>query len=186
MIFFVLYSCLLCQVENQLKIYETLLFSVSNKQKNTVNDTTEEDEENTYESTSKGLWKMSQKEFLLMSMFLRYLFRFIFILILMIFAELFQYGQARIIHKNCLKDAAEHMKVLEFVRKEFRYLRLLWTHLSDSLSAHDEIVMAKSRLRLGDNLKQEADEEGPPKKKTKEDNENDVVMEQYVESFVTY
>lgn len=70
------------------------------------------------------------------------------------------------------------MKVLELVRKEFRYLRLLWTHLSDSLSAHDEIVMAKSRLRLGDSIK--ADEDGPPKKKTKKDDENDVVMEQYV------
>jgi len=72
------------------------------------------------------------------------------------------------------------MKVLDLVRKEFRYLRLLWTHLSDSLSAHDEIVMAKSRLRLGDNIKPDADEEGPPSKKTKKDNEHDVVMEQYV------
>jgi len=45
-----------------------LLFSVSNKQKNTLNDKTEEkDQETMYESTSKGLWKMSQKEFLLMS-----------------------------------------------------------------------------------------------------------------------
>jgi len=72
------------------------------------------------------------------------------------------------------------MKVLDLVRKEFRYLRLLWTHLSDSLSAHDEIVMAKSRLRLGDNIKPDADENGPPKKKTKKDDEHDVIMEQYV------
>jgi len=79
-----------------------------------------------------------------------------------------------------LEDAAEHMKVLELVRKEFRYLRLLWTHLSDSLSAHDEIVMAKSRLRLGDNITPEADEGGPPKKKSKRENENDVILERYV------
>jgi len=79
-----------------------------------------------------------------------------------------------------LEDAAEHMKVLELVRKEFRYLRLLWTHLSDSLSAHDEIVMAKSRLRLGDNITPETDEDGPPKKKSKRENENDVILEQYV------
>lgn len=101
----------------------------------------------------------------------------------MYFIELFQYGQAKIINKNCLNDAAEHMKVLDLVRKEFRYLRLLWTHLSDSLSAHDEIVMAKSRLRLGDNLVTE-EGEGPPKKKKKKSKpvaeENDVVMEQYV------
>lgn len=52
----------------ELQVYESLLFSVSNKQKNTLNDKTEEkDEETMYESTSKGLWKMSQKEFLLMS-----------------------------------------------------------------------------------------------------------------------
>ncbi|VVC30495.1 Hypothetical protein CINCED_3A019573 [Cinara cedri] len=153
--------CLLCKVENQLKVYETLLFSVSNKPKTTETDTTDENEENTYESTSKGLWKMSQKELLLM--------------------KLFQYGQAKIINKNCLKDAAEHMKVLELVRKEFRYLRLLWTHLSDSLSAHDEIVMAKSRLRLGESGQDEHTEYGPPKKKTKKDNENDVIMEQYVD-----
>lgn len=76
------------------------------------------------------------------------------------------------------------MKVLELVRKEFRYLRLLWTHLSDSLSAHDELVMAKSRLRLGDTLNStnECDEDGPPTKKTKKNEENDVVMEQYVSS----
>lgn len=74
------------------------------------------------------------------------------------------------------------MKVLELVRKEFRYLRLLWTHYSDGLSAHDEIVMAKSRLRLGDdnNVVPEVDENGPPQKKTKKDKENDIVMEEYV------
>jgi hypothetical protein len=32
-----------------------------------VDKTEEEDKETMYESTSKGLWKMSQKEFLLMS-----------------------------------------------------------------------------------------------------------------------
>ncbi|XP_022181789.1 E3 ubiquitin-protein ligase SHPRH-like isoform X2 [Myzus persicae] len=154
--------CLLCKAEMELQLYESLLFSVSNKQKNTLNDKTEEkDQETMYESTSKGLWKMSQKEFLLM--------------------KLFQYGQAKIINKSCLEDAAEHMKVLELVRKEFRYLRLLWTHLSDSLSAHDEIVMAKSRLRLGDNITPEADEDGPPKKKSKREEENDIVLEQYVD-----
>lgn len=52
----------------ELQVYESLLFSVSNKQKNALNDKTEEkDQETMYESTSKGLWKMSQKEFLLMS-----------------------------------------------------------------------------------------------------------------------
>jgi len=51
-----------------LQSYESLLFSVSNKQKNMLIDKTEEnDQETMYESTSKGLWKMSQKEFLLMS-----------------------------------------------------------------------------------------------------------------------
>lgn len=65
------------------------------------------------------------------------------------------------------------MKILDMVRKEFRYLRLLWTHLSDSISAHDEIVMAKSTLRLEDNLKQDFDQKGrlvgPSKKKAKTD-----------------
>lgn len=79
-----------------------------------------------------------------------------------------------------MEDAAEHMKILELVRKEFRYLRLLWTHLSDSLSAHDEIVMAKSRLRLGDNITPDVDDDGPPKKKTKRENENDVILDEYV------
>ncbi|XP_008183763.1 E3 ubiquitin-protein ligase SHPRH isoform X2 [Acyrthosiphon pisum] len=154
--------CYLCNAEMELQVYESLLFSVSNKQKNTLNDKTEDkDQETMYESTSKGLWKMSQKEFLLM--------------------KLFQYGQAKIINKSCLEDAAEHMKVLELVRKEFRYLRLLWTHLSDSLSAHDEIVMAKSRLRLGDNITPAPNEDGPPKKKSKREDENDVILEQYVD-----
>jgi len=153
-------KCLLCKAEIQLQAYESLLFSVSNKQKNTLVDTTI-DEETIYECSSRGLWKMSQKEFLLM--------------------KLFQYGQAKIINTNCLKDAAEHMKILELVRKEFRYLRLLWTHLSDSLSAHDEIVMAKSRLRIENPVTLEPDENGPPKKKTKRQNENDVILEQYVD-----
>lgn len=83
-----------------------------------------------------------------------------------------------------MEDAAEHMKVLELVRKEFRYLRLLWTHLSDSLSAHDEIVMAKSRLRLGDNITPAANEDGPPKKKSKREDENDVILEQYVSIYI--
>lgn len=65
----VLFRCLICRVENQLKVYETLLFSVSNKQKNASENISEEDEETTYQSTSKGLWKMSQKEFLLTSKF---------------------------------------------------------------------------------------------------------------------
>ena len=52
----------------ELQVYESLLFSVSNKQKNSLIDRSEEkDQETIYESTSKGLWKMSQKEFLLMS-----------------------------------------------------------------------------------------------------------------------
>jgi hypothetical protein len=52
----------------ELQVYESLLFSVSNKQKNTLVDKTEEnDQETLYECTTKGLWKMSQKEFLLMS-----------------------------------------------------------------------------------------------------------------------
>lgn len=85
-----------------------------------------------------------------------------------------------------MEDAAEHIKVLELVRKEFRYLRLLWTHLSDSLSTHDEIVMAKSRLKLGNNLTQETEGDGPSKKKAKRENENDVIMEQYVSNLYIF
>lgn len=63
-----IYRCFLCRAERQLQLYESLLFSVSNKQKSMSADTDEEnDDETMYESTSKGLWKMSQKEFLLMS-----------------------------------------------------------------------------------------------------------------------
>lgn len=63
-----MFRCLLCKAEDQLQVYESLLFSVSNKQKNmSVDKTEEKDEETMYECTSKGLWKMSQKEFLLMS-----------------------------------------------------------------------------------------------------------------------
>lgn len=78
-----------------------------------------------------------------------------------------------------MKDAAEHIKVLELVRKEFRYLRLLWTHLSDNLSAYDEIVMAKSRLRLKDTIKQESEENGPLNKRAKKE-DNDVVVDEFV------
>lgn len=63
-----MFSCLLCKAESQLQLYESLLFSISNKQKNTSIDISEiKDDETVYESTSKGFWKMSQKEFLLMS-----------------------------------------------------------------------------------------------------------------------
>lgn len=65
---FFIFRCLLCVAEVQLQMYETLLFSVTNKQKSmSVDQTEEKDEETMYESSSKGLWKMSQKEFLLMS-----------------------------------------------------------------------------------------------------------------------
>jgi len=74
------YRCLLCKAESHLQFYESLLFSVSNRHKNTSIDTTEEkDEENMYESTSKGLWKMSQKEFLLMSWLLHLITFYIFL-----------------------------------------------------------------------------------------------------------
>lgn len=173
--------CLSCLAESQLQTYESLLFSVSNKQKLSIDKTEAKDDETVYESTSKGLWKMSQKEFLLMSKFRYSITFYILLKYILYFVELFQYGQAKIINNNCLKDATEHMKVLDLVRKEFRYLRLLWTHLSDNLSAHDEIVMSKQRLRLGieDSL-QGTHEDGPPKKKTRQDKENDVVYEEYV------
>lgn len=99
------------------------------------------------------------------------------------FIELFQYGQAKIINENCLKDAAEHMKIFELVRKEFKYLRLLWANITNGVSAHDEIVMAKSTLKLEDNSKQEIDENGPPKKKAKKNNVNNVDNPEYVSSF---
>lgn len=61
-------SCLLCLAENQLRTYESLLFCVSNKQKkksmNTIN---EKEDEALFEITTKGHWKMSQKELLLIS-----------------------------------------------------------------------------------------------------------------------
>lgn len=63
-----IFRCLLCKAESQLQVYESLLFSISNKQKNISIDKAEvKDDETVYESTSKGFWKMSQKEFLLMS-----------------------------------------------------------------------------------------------------------------------
>ncbi|XP_029341320.1 E3 ubiquitin-protein ligase SHPRH-like [Acyrthosiphon pisum] len=86
--------CFLCNAETQLVIYGSLLFSASNKQM--------------YDSTSKCLLKMSQKEFLLI-------------------------------------NAAEHIKVLELVREEFRYLKFLYTHTRDSVYAHEKIGVAKSR-----------------------------------------
>lgn len=73
-----MFRCLLCKAESQLQIYESLLFSISNKQKNiSIDKTEEEDDETVYESTSKGFWKMSQKEFLLMSQF-KYFILFIY------------------------------------------------------------------------------------------------------------
>lgn len=63
-----MYRCLSCKAENQLQTYESLLFCVSNKQKNMLIDSSEEtDNETLFESSSKGYWKMSQKEFLLTS-----------------------------------------------------------------------------------------------------------------------
>jgi len=175
-------QCLLCNTKIELQAYELLLFSISNKQKNTLNDKTKEkDQETLYESTNKDLWKMSQKEFLLMSKLCYYITFFFRILNSYIYlTELFQYGQAKINNKSCLEDAAEHMKVLELVRKEFRYLRLLWTHLNNSLSAYDEIFVAKSRLKLGDNITLASNEDGPPKKKSKREVENNVSLDYVV------
>lgn len=65
---FMLRCCLLCKAENQLQLYESMLFSVFNQKKNILVDESEEKDEITvYESSCKGFWKISQKEFLLMS-----------------------------------------------------------------------------------------------------------------------
>lgn len=74
-----MFRCLMCRAESKLLAYESLLFSVSNKNKYTpADENKEKDGETMYESTSKGFWKMSQKEFLLLSK-LSTLFKWYFI-----------------------------------------------------------------------------------------------------------
>lgn len=58
--------CLLCKAENQLHLYESLLFGISYK--HLVNETGEKSYEiNMYGRPCEEVWKMSQKEFLLIS-----------------------------------------------------------------------------------------------------------------------
>ncbi|CAI6373127.1 unnamed protein product [Macrosiphum euphorbiae] len=157
--------CFLCVAEMQLQAYETLLFSVSNKQKNRLNDITEvKDEVTMYERNSKGFWKISQKEFLLL--------------------KLFQYGQAKIKNKSCLEDAAKHMNVLELVRTEFRYLRLLWTHFSDSVDEYEMIIRAKNVMRVKIDITTASNEDGPLKKKSKREDEVDVIITEQIVSYL--
>lgn len=69
------------------------------------------------------------------------------------------------------------MQILGLVRKEFRHLRLLWTRINISVSAHHEIVLVKEKLIFcfENILKPEKNyENGPPKKKTKMDKEYDI------------
>lgn len=57
------------------------------------------------------------------------------------------------------------------IRKEFKYLQLLWTHINNWVSAHFEIDMVKQNIIH--NLQSQIDADGPPKKKILK-NKNDV------------
>lgn len=64
----------MCQAESQLQTYESLLFCVSNKQKSRrgrgrATNVIDNEIESEITTTTRGLWKMSQKELLLFSMF---------------------------------------------------------------------------------------------------------------------
>eukprot|EP00102_Acyrthosiphon_pisum_P022312 XP_016659522.1 PREDICTED: E3 ubiquitin-protein ligase SHPRH-like [Acyrthosiphon pisum] len=138
--------CFLCDAEIELQVYESLLFSVSNKRKNTLNDITKEnDQENMFESTSEGLMKISQKELILI--------------------KLFQYGQAKIKNKSYLEDAAKHIEVLDLVREEFSYLKFLFTYTRERVHAHDKMNKAKSQRSYEYFFLQAANEDGPPEKR---------------------
>lgn len=75
-----------------------------------------------------------------------------------------------IINNNSLNEGTEHLKVLTLVHEEFRYLRLLWTHINDSISTHYKIVEAKQTcnccIALDAFLQSQTDADGPPMKKS--------------------
>ncbi|KAL3277364.1 hypothetical protein HHI36_012714 [Cryptolaemus montrouzieri] len=49
-----------------------------------------------------------------------------------------------------IKDAEIHMSILDNLKKEFKEIRKLWTHIYQQVAAQDELAMSKIRLRLED------------------------------------
>eukprot|EP00102_Acyrthosiphon_pisum_P022719 XP_016659929.1 PREDICTED: uncharacterized protein LOC100569594 [Acyrthosiphon pisum] len=153
--------CFLCDAETELQVYGSLLFSVPNKRKNTLNDMTKENDKKTmYDSTGKCLMMISQKELILI--------------------KLFQYGQAKIKNKSCLEDAAEHIKVLDLVREEFHYLKFLLTFTRERVHAYDKMNKAKSQRSYEFYFLPAANEDDPPEKR---DYQNNLILQFAVRKF---
>lgn len=55
--------------------------------------------------------------------------------------------------KTCLRDAVEHMEVLNLLREEFEHLQQLWLYIYKILLVHAGIYKAKLRCKhLGEEL----------------------------------
>nr|XP_018918155.1 PREDICTED: E3 ubiquitin-protein ligase SHPRH [Bemisia tabaci]XP_018918156.1 PREDICTED: E3 ubiquitin-protein ligase SHPRH [Bemisia tabaci] len=149
-------SCPLCEIEENLLAYESLLFMVSSKGNKSnalaeVEDEDDDDDKETSEeaqpSTSKesnalqalkqvkvfevswkGSWKNSQY--------------------LIVLTELSNFARTKSAPAQWQNSAKQHLKLMNSLKREFKTLRLLWTQNSELVQSCDELVMAKMRLRL--------------------------------------
>lgn len=133
--------CQICEVDKMLKKYESCIFSVKKQKANYLGD--EEELKSAgmtnknilelqnvqiFETKKEGNWKPTQHERVL--------------------HVLQGYTKLKKGPTPWIEDSIKHLAILEAVRKEFKWLRAEWRHLSNSVSARDELAMAKLRLRL--------------------------------------
>lgn len=132
-------KCHICVTESLLKKYEAHIFSINKWNLNETKDDNDESSEEELEGEGKELkevklfrtnkessWKPTSQERIL--------------------HVLASYG--RRFNSTFAEEGAQHLQLLENVRKEFKLIRAVWRNISDQVYATDELCMAKLRLRL--------------------------------------
>ncbi|KAJ3664999.1 hypothetical protein Zmor_000523 [Zophobas morio] len=66
----------------------------------------------------------------------------------LIFRSILAIGRAKNANNDLVKDGEIHINILDTLKKEFKEVRKLWTHLDQQICAQDELDMCKTRLRL--------------------------------------
>ena len=64
------------------------------------------------------------------------------------FLAILAIGRAKNANNDLVKDGEIHINILDTLKKEFKEVRKLWTHLDQQICAQDELDMCKTRLRL--------------------------------------
>ncbi|XP_014677049.1 PREDICTED: E3 ubiquitin-protein ligase SHPRH-like [Priapulus caudatus] len=114
-------SCDFCKADKKFAVYEAWLFDFRDRRGKTAGEVADP------ATRGHGTWADSEVERCL---------------------KLLLLSQARHMSREDRRDADAHVSYMRDLKKEFRCLRAMWMALSHHVSAHDELDMATTRLRL--------------------------------------